>query len=180
MKVIGGDLPHGVFWEGIYYPIRTDFRIWLSVSELLEKEDLVHAMLRAPELCYLKKRPQSQKGAFLALMDFLLLGEKTGKEDKKSERLFSFSEDEELIYASFLKEYGIDLSKEEMHWWRFVALLRCLGTDTPLSRVMSIRMAKPSDIKNPKERRHLLRQKKLFALTKKDVDAGYVLAELFK
>ncbi len=179
MRVIKGDLPHGVFWEGIYYPIKTDFRVWLSVSELLETKDMAHASERAPDLCYIKKRPASPKGAFLALMDFYLAGEKPKKETKNTERLFSFSEDEELIYASFLKEYGIDLAKEEMHWWRFVALLRSLGPDTALSKVMSIRMAKPSDIKNPKERRHLLRQKRLFALSKKDVDAGDVLAELF-
>ncbi len=179
MRVIKGDLPRGVFSDGIYYPIKTDFRVWLSVCELLEAEDLAHAIVRAPDICYLKKRPPSSKSAFLALMDFFLLGEKPKKESQKKEKLFSFCEDEELIYASFLKEYGIDLSKEEMHWWRFVALLRCLGPDTPLSRVMSIRQAKPSDIKNPKERRHLIKQKRLFALSKKDVDAGDVLSELF-
>ncbi len=179
MRVIRGDLPKGVFYHGIYYPIKTDFRVWLSVCELLESEDMAHAIERAPDLCYINKRPPSSRAAFLALMDFFLLGEKPNKENIKGEKLFSFSEDEELIYASFLKEYGIDLSKEELHWWRFVALVRCLGPDTPLSRVMSIRMTKPSDIKNPKERRHLIRQKRLFALSKKDIDVSDVLSELF-
>jgi len=40
-------------------------------------------------------------------------------------------------------------------------------------------MTKPSDIKNPKERRHLIRQKRLFALSKKDIDVSDVLSELF-
>ncbi|MDO4618451.1 MAG: Gp15 family bacteriophage protein [Clostridia bacterium] len=179
MKVITGKLPEAVLSDGIYYPVNTDFRVWIKLAAMLEK-DGVRAIERAPELCYTKNRPKNSEKAFLAVMDFFLCGNRTDKNNKNAKRLISFEKDEELIFSSFLSEYSIDLSKEKMHWWRFMSLLKTLGPDTALSRVMDIRGKNPSEIKNSAARRLLLKQKRIYAIEDGNEALGDVLSELFK
>lgn len=174
MRIIGCEPPAGVIGAGVYYPVKTDFSVWLEFARLLE----MGAVVRAINLCYKGKRPADINEAMLLLCNFFSGGTKPQATD--GEPLISFAEDEELIYASFLSEYGIDLGEKRLHWWRFLALLRNLGPETALMRVVAVRAAKPSDIKNPVLRRRLIRQKRLFSLSKAPVEAGEVIAELFE
>lgn len=171
--------PQGVIGKGIYYPVRTDFTVWLEFARLIESKDSARAALRALDLCYVAKRPDNFLEAIELLCTFFL-GSNTAKTNSSGEQVISFTKDEELIYASFLSEYGIDLSKEKLHWWRFLALLRALGPDTALMRVVAVRAAKPSDIKNPALRRQLLRRKRIYSLGENNADAGEVIAQLFE
>ncbi|MGX6979121.1 Gp15 family bacteriophage protein [Vagococcus elongatus] len=71
-------------------------------------------------------------------------------EDKS---VYSFVEDAGFIFASFLKDYGINLLKErnKMQWHEFKALFISLSGDTKIAEVMQIRLWKPST-DTPKER----------------------------
>lgn len=51
----------------------------------------------------------------------------------------SFSVDADRIIAAFWQAYGIDLTKERLHWWVFVALLDNLPDDTRMMQVAHIR-----------------------------------------
>ncbi len=169
--------PEGVMARGIYYPINTDFSVWLEFARLMETGDRLSAA-RALKLCYRTGYPEDINEALSLLAEFFQGG--ASPEQKSGERLLSLTEDEELIYASFFKDYGIDLGEKPMHWWRFLALLKNLSPETPLMRVVAIRAAKPSEIKNSDQRRRLIRNKRLFALKKEPAEAGEVLAGLFE
>lgn len=65
------------------------------------------------------------------------------EEDKSA---YSFSEDADFIFASFMKDYGINLieKRNKMHWNEFKALFVSLSKDTKIVEVMQIRSWKPS------------------------------------
>ncbi|MFX3618729.1 MAG: Gp15 family bacteriophage protein [Sporolactobacillus sp.] len=77
--------------------------------------------------------------------------------------------DADLIYASFLQDYQIDLTKEigRMSWHRFIALLNGLRDDTKFKQVVSIRQ-EPLPTGNDREtiqaRQSLLELKEIYAL----------------
>jgi hypothetical protein len=68
---------------------------------------------------------------------------------KEDESWYDLKLDRDLIEASFAMQYGIRLRIEnEMTWGEFCALLRGLGPETPLGRIVAIRSEKdPARIK---------------------------------
>lgn len=176
MRIIGTEPPHCVIGAGVYYPVRTDFSVWLEFARLIEQEE-ARGMLRALNLCYKGKMPENPFEAIGLLCEFFAGGAETVR-GHGGEQVISFTQDEELIYASFLSEYGIDLAKEKLHWWRFLALVRSLSPESALMRVAHIRAVKPSDIKNPDLRRSIIRQKRLYSLSK-NTDAADAIERLF-
>lgn len=60
-----------------------------------------------------------------------------------SEKYFSYTQDAEAIYASFLFDYGIDLDLErgKLHYDKFKALLAGLSEKSYFKRILSIRQA---------------------------------------
>ncbi|MBS7297531.1 MAG: hypothetical protein KIG65_00460 [Eubacteriales bacterium] len=180
MRIIGHEPPHGVIGSGIYYPVRTDFGVWLEFARIIEEDTGARAAMRALKLCYKDKIPQSPSEAISLLCRFFVGGAENERSDgASSEQLISFSMDEELIYASFLSEYGIDLSKAKLHWWHFLALIKNLGPDTALMRVVRVRATKPSDIRDTKSRRMLLRQKRIYSLGRSNENVADAISELF-
>lgn len=177
MRIIGTEPPHCVIGAGVYYPIRTDFSVWLEFARLIEQEE-ARGIVRALNLCYKSKSPEDPIEAIKLLCEFFAGGASEERESESGEQIISFTQDEELIYASFLSEYGIDLSKEKLHWWRFLALLKNLSPDSSLMRVAHIRAAKLSDIKNPALRRSILRQKRIYSLNQ-SADAADAIERLF-
>lgn len=63
------------------------------------------------------------------------------------ESYYDLEEDYDLIEASFAKQYGIRLSREnDMSWAEFCSLLSGLMPDTPLGQIVSIRSETDSKI----------------------------------
>lgn len=178
MRIIGTEPPHCVIGAGVYYPVKTDFSVWLEFARLIEQEE-ARGMLRALNLCYKGKMPENPFEAITLLCRFFAGGAEVGEGDSGGEQIISFTQDEELIYASFLSEYGIDLAKEKLHWWRFLALVRSLSPESALMRVAHIRAVNPSDIKNPALRRSILRQKRIYSLSK-NTNAADAIERLFE
>ncbi|XRJ96321.1 Gp15 family bacteriophage protein [Latilactobacillus sakei] len=56
-------------------------------------------------------------------------------------RYYSYTQDAEAIYASFLDQYNIDLIEQQgkLHWDKFKALLNGLSDSTYFKRIISIR-----------------------------------------
>ena len=69
------------------------------------------------------------------------------------QQLYSYKQDADAIYASFLMQYHIDLLKErgKMHWCVFRALFDGLNEDTPIQRIIDLRQKNLSEI--PDEQR---------------------------
>mgnify|MGYP001187490023 CR=1 FL=1 len=97
------------------------------------------------------KRPPNDPGAaFAALLDFYNCGEST-EGPAPPERLLDWERDSRLIWGDFRLHYGMDIDKEKMHWWQFMALFDSLPQESAIKRRMQIRGTKLSDV--PKEKK---------------------------
>ena len=81
-----------------------------------------------------------------------------------------YTQDFGYITASFISDYGIDLSSstnDSMHWWKFVDLLNGCSPKSAIGRVRELRNMDPSDYKDPKAREQILKAQRLVALKPK-------------
>lgn len=64
-------------------------------------------------------------------------------------KFYSFTQDAEAIYDSFLDQYRVDLIDQQgkLHWDKFRAMLDGLNGDTYFKRILDIRSREPGDLK---------------------------------
>jgi len=60
-------------------------------------------------------------------------------DDNDSMRLYSFTKDSPLVLSAFKQTHNIDLEREDMHWWKFLALFMDLGGNTTFSNLVGLR-----------------------------------------
>lgn len=164
MSVLTELFPESLIVDGAEYLIHSDFRTVLKCNEIIKREpelsqqSLVEILQLFYEDCTFFTEEHIEK-----MFWFFSCGRErkkrkfprkiAGLNDKQS---FDFEEDAELIYAGFQQQYGIDLQRERMHWWRFMILLDNFGADTRLSKVMEYRTTDTSNKKIGKEERAFL------------------------
>ena len=56
-----------------------------------------------------------------------------------NKQIYSYNYDDEYIYGAFYEQYGIDLSYDIVHWWKFKALLKSLKDDTEFVKIKGYR-----------------------------------------
>ena len=162
MVSINTPLPHEVTVNGRKYAITPWFDNILSMYQAIEGLDewdkpevMLHYLLEKPP-----KKPSIE--LLKACMEVLF------KPSKGGEKTFDFVQDAELIYAAFYQAYGIDLIEQQgkLHWWKFLALLNGLPSDTRFSEIVSIRTRPiPAPNKyNEQERQNLMKLKREYAL----------------
>lgn len=84
-----------------------------------------------------------------------------------------YIKDMDLIEASFMSDYHIDLTQEDMDWWKFNNLINGLsnselGNCCVLNNVRNLRNFDASTIKDNKERQKILEAQQYWALEKKE------------
>ena len=69
------------------------------------------------------------------------------------QHIYSYEQDADAIYSSFMMQYHIDLLKErgKMHWCVFRALFDGLSEDTPIQRIIELKQKYLTDV--PDEQR---------------------------
>ena len=87
-----------------------------------------------------------------------------------------FEFDSARIYTGFLRTYGIDLSVEHIHYWKFMFMLGDLDTDCAHNRVVEIRTTNIKDMKG-EQRKAYLHLKKLYKIPTKLYDKTRKLLE---
>lgn len=170
MNIITDRLPESVDFRGKKYPIKTDFKVWLRFHKIVTDknkspaEKFTEAVLCCfdPQKC--KKLPDSYSDTMSLLFNFFAGIPKGEKTVKSAEKVFDFTEDSEYIFASFFKEYGIDLSESSMHWYKFLALLGGLSEDSQLKRAIAWRSINLAEIDEPKMRNFYRRMKEFYSL----------------
>lgn len=92
---------------------------------------------------------------------------KSGELHSSTEQdVVDFEFDSARIYTGFLRTYGIDLSVEHIHYWKFMFMLGDLDTDCSHNRVVEIRTTSLKDMKGD-QRKAYLRLKKLYKIPTK-------------
>lgn len=144
-------LPNTIVVHGRPYSIYTDFRTWLQVTEDLQKLKPGQTI----DLSYIFKNEHPAQINIYEVMAFLNppqeLPRKTGKESDAI--LIDYKLDADLIWAAILGQYGVDLCEvEELHWWKFRAMISGLNENTKLREVMEFRCyEKRKDSSDPYE-----------------------------
>lgn len=153
-------LPDNVIVNGRKIKLDLDFRNVLRMMDILQTDDLTSEAREWLALRCICRHPR--KGMLEAVKNMLFVP----GEHKARERVMDFVQDADLIRAAFEQAYCIDLTKDRIHWLRFVYLLAGLPDNTRLSEVISIRSRPiPEPTKyNQKEIQALIEAKTAVAL----------------
>lgn len=129
------------------YLIRTSFRIGIQICLCLQDDEFDdnEKLGTALFLLYGNGMPDVSE-AVEGLEWFMSCGIKQNK-SSNSKTLMYWDFDAPRIYSSFQSTYGIDLTKEDMHWFKFLAMLGSLDKDSALSKAMEIRDYDMKDLK---------------------------------
>lgn len=142
MNLLVDELPEAVEIDGQEYPIRCDHRTCIRIILAFEDDELTGLEKQAIllENLYGANKPPDLGAALEMGLKFLNGGE-TGEPRGAGEggRLYSFRQDASYIYAAFKQTHGIDLERDDLHWWKFLALFMDLGADTTFCNLVSLR-----------------------------------------
>ena len=146
MDLTNKSLPNTVRVGGRDYSIYTDFRLWMkfeiAVSKLKRGKNIDVSYLfknDMPIYCsieelFLFSRPESPLPRSVSHRNIAVL---------------DYELDADLIYGAFLGQYGIDLFEvKELHWHKFLALLKGVNESTRLREVMGYRCYEKTTDKN--------------------------------
>ena len=131
------------------YLIRTDYRIGIQISQVLEDSDYTpyERLTIAYDLLYGEGVPPDDiaiNGLQWFLNSPIYEDASEGCQEPtsagKTVDYFSFDFDASRIYTGFRRAYGIELDKIDMHWFEFLALLSDLG-ECAFTRVIDFRSA---------------------------------------
>lgn len=182
MKMTKSRYPEYAEVNGRRYKINTDFRYAIECNKIAQDSTIgdYERALGIIETLFGDEGLNVQgnyKGLLEVAKTYLSCGKQIKVEDEKEPDM-DYEQDMDLIEASFTSDYGIDLSTTEMHWWKFYNLmngLSCseLGNCCVLNRVRNIRNMDLKDIKDPKVKKELRKQKEIWALKKEYKEQGY-------
>ncbi len=187
-SLLQGVLPSTVKPGEKIYAVYTDFRHWIQLESLLfeEEGDFLSKLPSLLRLCY-PVLPDSVEEAVAGMVSFYEGPDSSTKQTggKKAKPVYSFVQDEALIYAAFYQQYGIDLTSAPLHWWQFKALLHGLSEQTQLAKVICYRTTDVSRLQNPEEKRYYRRMKALYKLcdtrneSEREAEVARALESLF-
>ena len=171
--------------NGVDYKMNTDFKVALECFKIIQ-DDTIEDEERTLAIIYklFGFIPDKDIDLFLdRSIKFLQCGETLEKQLSKEVDL-DFFQDEKYITASFMSDYKIDLSKQDIHWWQYINLIQGLTENSILSRVRYIRNYDLSEIKDNKERQKMIEAKNSVALkekkTKKQLEDDEFFNKLLK
>lgn len=139
-------LPNTVICNGRAFSVYTDYRVWMKFEiqlmnweegrdfpiDFLFKNDVPINIELSELLAF--SRPHSELPRKLSDDDVTVI---------------DWEIDAELIYAAILGQYGIDLFEvKDLHWHKFLAMIKGLNESTKLREVMQYRAYKREDSKN--------------------------------
>lgn len=162
-------------YEG--YLINYSFRTGILISQALSDTDTfkdddngrMERLFTGFNLLYGKGLPTFET-AFNGLKWFMSCGATENKKPMNpndNREYFSFNDDKERLFSSFMVKYRINLNREELHFFEFIALFNDLSK-TSFRNVVDLRQMSSKELKkfSKEDRAEIIRQKKYFAIEK--------------
>ena len=178
MRKLYERLPDGITVNGRRYRLALDFRNVLRMMDVLERDDLLPGAREYHALRCVMKRPPRDCGPMLGAVMRMLFG--GDRKPSGGDRITSFVQDADMIRAAMWQEYGVNLYRDRLHWFEFVALLQNLPSGNRYTDVLGIRSQEipAANRYNAKEREALMRAKAACALelTEEEKQAHYAQA----
>lgn len=184
------ELPTTVEVDGSSFSINTDFRYGLLFNQCIDDDELDEntRLMQALNIGYKDNIPEDKIKAFKALIEFYSCAildnrdidkelEKQEKKDDESEEYedeysgnceiyFDYEKDSNLIYSTFLQVFHIDLIDSDMHWFKFIVLLRSLFDENNLTKVIQFRAMKIDSKLSPDMKKYYKNMKEHYSLNK--------------
>ena len=161
MSLLTDHFPTAVLIDDEEVPINSDFRTGLRIMAAYEDDDLADREKLAIMLELLYDEVPANTGEAIRLaVKFLDCGSEQSNEEAAAPdegRLLSFTQDAQYIYSAFRQAHGVDLNKDDLHWWEFCFLLRDLAPDCFLYRIINLRRAKRTGKMTKEEREYYYR-----------------------
>ena len=184
MNILIDLLPSSVKIDSTEYEINSDFRTSVLFSLLMEDDNLSEEekVLQALNLYY-PVVPNNLEEAIEQIKWFYSCGKLDNpignkKAKASSKKVFDFEVDANYIYSAFMSQYNIDLQDiEELHWWKFKALLEGLKEDNKLSKIIEYRSVDLSKIKDKEQRKFYKDMQKQYSLKKENEEDLKLLEE---
>lgn len=184
MNLFYEELPMSVMVHGKTVRIRTDFRDYIRLLDMLKDKD-VKPMDKSLILReYFLDDIEITQFSIDALCDFISAdfsdGEASQTGTGRRKNLFSFSIDYPYILSAFLRDYGINLIDiKYLHWWKFRMLFDGLSEDNEIKKRIMYRGMNLNEIKDPEERKRIRKIQKVIELKQEeltDFDIGDAFA----
>lgn len=161
--------PNKVEIGGVEFDVNSDFRVFLLFEELIKSTEISEE--RKPYLAiqyFYPVIPPNLHEAINKMIWFYHCGKKDQGEEETSAKTYevsySLKQDATLIYTAFQKEYGIDLTTDRLHWWKFIALLEPLVSGITFSEIVKCRAIKITRDMSKEEVKYYRRMKKIYAI----------------
>ena len=181
MNVLIEGLPKTVTVNGSPFSLKTNFYIGIIFTELMTDSKITpyEKVIRAIDLWYQEKPPMESydqiKEAFDKIMWFYTMGENEEESTTNSRvrvrnrptRILDYEADQAYIVSAFQQQYGIDLTVENIHWWRFKMLFNGLTEKTKMVKIMQYRSMEIDPKMPEKQRKFYQEMKILYALPDK-------------
>lgn len=156
-------LPDSIEVDGKRYKCNFDFRNVLRMLEIMQRDDILpDARDYLCARCCVKNAPKNAAKVYAVLCSTLF----PNAPETGGKRLTSYEQDAGLIRTAFRQVYGIDLFRDDLHWFEFVELLQFLPDGCRYEETIGIR-ARPmpaANKYNAKEREWLMKAKQSVAL----------------
>lgn len=183
MNLFYEELPTSIVINGDHVRIRTDFRDYISLMDMLKDKDIksIDKVLILSD--YFLDDVEISQPAIDALCDFMSMdiaeGETSQSRTSKQKNLFSFSVDYPYILSAFLHDYGIDLIDiKYMHWWKFRMLFDGLSEDNEIKKRIMYRGINLNEIRDPEERKRIQKIQKVIELKQEEL-TDYDIGDAF-
>lgn len=157
------EYPSKLLINNKYYQIKSDFKNILKIDKLYKDKTFtnVEKHFIALKLFYVDEVFEDE--FISAMFDFIACYKKS----KKASKLLDLYKDSQYIYTAFIKEYNLDLSVCNMHWFKFMALFEELD-NVLIKQIINIRDTKITPNMDKQEKERLLKLKRLFSLDNND------------
>ena len=160
--------------EDTIYEAKTDFRTAIRCNEIATDETIGNFERVLGVICTMYGPDAlDNPNHYEKLLKWALKWLSCGKEIENTHEQpdMDYVEDMDYIEASFMSDYGIDLTENDMDWHKFNNLMNGLsnselGNCCVLNRIRNLRNYDLKEIKDPKERQKMAKAKESVALKK--------------
>lgn len=141
MNMFCNKVPESLNISGTEYEINTDFRVWIKF-EMLLSDNAETTISDIKKLIFNSEMPPSVLDE--ETTEQILWFYRCGKPEQKgtssnAKEIFSYDYDDRYIFAAFMEQYCIDLDNQDLHWWKFQALMLSLSDNTEFVKIMGYR-----------------------------------------
>ena len=153
-------------WEG--YPIDSDFQTGIQMFSILQDGSLseLEKIAVCADFLFPAGGPRSFEQRQQAILWFLSGWNTDNLPKGKAESpKVDYQADQWRIWVAFLRQYRIDLNRDQLHFWAFMALLRNLD-ECSFTRVVDIRSKKLTAKMSKEEREAYAQAKAMYSLKK--------------